>query len=52
MERASGTPMPAEYVCIRFRRAPESLIEEPEVCENCVRWRDGFCVDGGEKDER
>ena len=27
-------------VCAAFQRADWSLIEEPEVCENCARFRD------------
>ena len=33
-----------DSVCRLFDRAPDSLIEEPEVCELCANWRDGFCV--------
>ena len=34
----------ADHVCPRFDRAPYSLIEEPEVCENCARYEDGYCL--------
>ena len=33
----------SDYVCSHFERAPWSLIEEPEVCESCVFYDDGFC---------
>ena len=39
-------PVSADSVCIRFQRAPDSLIEEPEVCELCLFWRDGLCAEG------
>ena len=29
-----------QSVCARFERADWSLIEEPEVCENCARFND------------
>ena len=43
-ERLAGAPVEPNYVCPHFQRAPESLIEEPEVCENCGSYEDGFCL--------
>ena len=39
----AGTPVSPEYVCPRFDRSPSSLIEEPEICENCASYEDGLC---------
>ena len=36
-------PVDPESVCPRFDRASTSLIEEPEVCENCSQYDEGFC---------
>lgn len=36
-------PVSPDYVCPRFDRAPDSLIEEPEVCELCLWYDDGLC---------
>ena len=36
-------PTAPDHVCPRFERSPLSLIEEPEICENCGRYQDGFC---------
>ena len=44
MKDINGVPVDPGHVCIAFRRVPESLIEEPEVCEFCEDWQDGFCV--------
>ena len=44
MEEKRGIPTAPDHVCIRFRRAPDSLIEEPEVCECCASWQDGLCL--------
>lgn len=46
-----GIPREPEHVCIRFRRSPVSLIEEPEVCENCADWEEGFCLRADEAEE-
>ena len=43
-ERVRGVPTSPDHVCIRFCRSSVSLIEEPEVCENCEYWLDGSCV--------
>ena len=32
-----------DHVCRHFDRIPESLIEEPEVCEWCSYYCDGAC---------
>ena len=36
-------PVSPDNVCPAFDRAPDSLIEEPEVCELCGFYDDGFC---------
>ena len=36
-------PVSADYICRDFVRSPFSLIEEPEVCESCAFYEDGFC---------
>ena len=36
-------PVDEEYVCRHFIRIPESLIEEPEVCEWCEFYDKGYC---------
>ena len=41
--KKTGMATAPDYVCIRFSRAPESLIEEPEICENCAHWSGGVC---------
>lgn len=41
---APGKPTAPDYVCPRFDRAPFSLIEEPEICENCALYEDGLCL--------
>lgn len=38
-----GRKTDAEGVCRHFERIPQSLIEEPEVCEWCEYYRDGMC---------
>ena len=40
----AGRIVAADDVCRKFVRIPESLIEEPEVCEWCEYYRDGLCV--------
>lgn len=32
-----------ESICRHFIRIPESLIEEPEVCEWCEYFDEGYC---------
>ena len=39
-----GTPVSPDYVCPRFDRSSASLIEEPEVCENCAHYSEGLCL--------
>lgn len=45
MKKTEGIPCRPDYNCIRFERAPYSLIEEPEVCEWCIHYDDdaGLC---------
>lgn len=38
------TPVAPDYVCPDFDRVPDSLIEEPEICEFCVRFDNGACM--------
>lgn len=38
------SPVSPDYICPRFRRVPDSLIEEPEVCEFCESYEDGLCT--------
>ncbi len=38
------TPVSTEYVCRDFDRVPDSLIEEPEVCEFCSYYDNGYCT--------
>ena len=40
---AQGCPVDAENVCPAFERVSSSLIEEPEICEFCEKYRDGYC---------
>lgn len=47
-ENKSGRPVAADDICPRFIRIPESLIEEPEVCEWCEYYHDGLCTVGDE----
>ncbi len=49
---AQGSPVAPDHVCIRFQRSPVSLIEEPEVCENCALYDDGLCRREEELDGR
>lgn len=42
----AGVPVDIEAVCRFFERIPESLIEEPEVCEWCEFFEDGKCFHG------
>lgn len=44
MDTTKGKPVDAESVCRHFERIPQSLIEEPEVCEWCEYYSDGLCV--------
>ncbi len=32
-----------DYNCINFERVASSLIEEPEVCEWCEYYKNGYC---------
>lgn len=43
---SASDPMPTapDYVCPHFVRSVFSLIEEPEVCENCGSYENGFCL--------
>ena len=38
-----GIKVDEDSVCRHFERIPESLIEEPEVCEWCEYFEGGFC---------
>lgn len=38
-----GRPVDEESVCRYFERIPQSLIEEPEVCEWCEHYENGLC---------
>jgi hypothetical protein len=38
-----GRKVDCESVCAHFIRIPESLIEEPEVCEWCEFYDEGLC---------
>ncbi len=40
----AGRSVAPDDICQKFVRIPESLIEEPEVCEWCEYYRDGLCV--------
>lgn len=44
MDTAKAKPVDAESVCRCFERIPQSLIEEPEVCEWCRFYNDGLCL--------
>ena len=50
MNETAKRPVNADSVCLRFDRAPDSLMEEPEVCELCRRYEDGFCAAPREED--
>jgi hypothetical protein len=39
-------------ICPKFIRIPESLIEEPEVCEWCQFYRSGYCVVDAERRDK
>lgn len=43
-KRENGRPVDGQSVCRYFERIPQSLIEEPEVCEWCEYYENGFCV--------
>lgn len=44
IEKASvGVPVDEEFNCYNFIRIPESLIEEPDVCEWCEYYENGLC---------
>lgn len=45
-ERSAGRPVDGESVCRCFERIPQSLIEEPEVCEWCEHYENGLCFKG------
>lgn len=38
-----GVPVEEDGVCRFFERIPQSLIEEPEVCEWCEYYENGKC---------
>ena len=42
-EVTMNKPVSPDSVCRDFDRAPWSLIEEPEICENCLYYDDGQC---------
>ena len=42
-ENKPGRPVNEEDVCRFFKRIAQSLIEEPEVCEWCESFENGFC---------
>ena len=44
MNEHAPIPVAPDYICPRFDRVPDSLIEEPEVCEFCRSYDGGFCV--------
>lgn len=44
-----GKPVDIESNCYYFERIPESLIEEPEVCEWCEYFEDGLCFLNADK---
>lgn len=44
MNEMRPVPVAPDHVCRCFDRVPESLIEEPEVCEFCRSYAGGFCV--------
>lgn len=44
MNETRPVPVAPDHVCRYFDRVPESLIEEPEVCEFCRSYTDGFCA--------
>ena len=52
MSEPVGTPVSPDYICRYFDRAPVSLIEEPEICENCALYDGGLCRREEESDGR
>lgn len=42
--KSQGRPVAEDHNCCYFLRIPESLIEEPEVCEWCEFYRSGLCI--------
>ena len=51
-QEQKGRPVSPEDICRKFIRIPESLIEEPEVCEWCAFYRGGFCTVDEERPDR
>lgn len=45
--KKQAKPVDIEDNCYFFERIPESLIEEPEVCEWCEYFKDGYCLHEG-----
>lgn len=41
--KGEGRSVDSESVCRYFERIPQSLIEEPEVCEWCEHYENGLC---------
>ena len=41
--RGEGRSVDEESVCRYFERIPQSLIEEPEVCQRCEHYENGLC---------
>ena len=41
--KSAGRPVDENDVCRHFERIPQSLIEEPEVCEWCEHYNSGLC---------
>ena len=50
-QETKARPVEADDICPRFVRVPESLIEEPEVCEWCQFYRGGLCFADAERPE-
>ena len=48
MDKTNGRIVDPEGVCRFFERIPQSLIEEPEVCEWCEFFENGCCFKEGE----